>query len=212
VGKSYDELMALAEVPKTKKISMITSNKTMNDGHKKRLEFCFKLKDYFGSAIDLYGRGIRDFDDKWDVLAPYEYSIAIENDVVPHWMTEKLYDCFLAHTFPIYYGCPNIAEYFNSKAFETIDIHNLDDSKKTIEKILNTPGHYVQHLPDIKAAKIRYLEHYNIFPLIIELIEGKKLVVQSHRTSITLKPETDFWPVKTRMRYWMDRAKSALIG
>jgi hypothetical protein len=212
VGKTYDELMATTEIPKTKKISVITSNKTMNDGHKKRLEFCFKLKEYFGDQVDLFGRGIQDFTDKWDVLAPYEYSIAIENDVVPHWMTEKLYDCFLAHTFPIYHGCPNVADYFDASAYQRIDIHDFENSRMTIEKILSDKTHYQAHLPAIKTAKKQYLEHYNLFPLVTEWIESKRLSTHVHKTVVTLQPETHFWPIKTRMHWWASQAKSALIG
>ena len=28
-------------------------------------------------------------------------------------MTEKLHDCFLTKTVPIYYGCPNISDYYD---------------------------------------------------------------------------------------------------
>jgi len=39
VEKSYDELKANLEIVKVKNISIITSNKPCNDGHKKRIDF-----------------------------------------------------------------------------------------------------------------------------------------------------------------------------
>lgn len=187
VNKSYDELMENNCVKKTKQISIITSNKQFTPGHRKRYEFTMALKNYFGEAIDLFGRGIKDFDDKWDVLAPYKYSIPIENDVCDDWITEKLYDCYLAHTFPFYYGSPNLDFYYPKKSFLRIDINNLDNSKRIIENILNDPLHYERHLDFLIQAKKKYLNHYNIFPLIIGFIEEKKLNPNLPKETIILR-------------------------
>lgn len=171
-SKSYDELMATTLVKKSRNISIITSSRQSTDGHKKRYEFAMAIKDYFGNDIDLFGQGVNNFEDKWDVLADYKYSIAIENCVCPDLITEKLCDCYLAHTFPFYYGCPNVTDYFDAKSFQSIDIQNLDSSKRTIENILNNPSHYDIHLPEILKAKEKYLNNFNIFPLIVSFIEN----------------------------------------
>ncbi len=165
VDKTWDELTAAALPEKTKTISVITSNKTFSEGHLRRYEFCLKLKEHFGDAIDLFGRGLKDFDDKWDVLAPYKYSIAIENADVDDWITEKLFDCYLAASFPFFYGCPNINKYFAEDSYERIDIYKPDEARATIEKILSDPGHYTAHLPALLKAKKQCLDQYNIFPL-----------------------------------------------
>ena len=96
VNKNYDDLLIDKNSEKNKLISVITSNKTFTQGHKKRLEFVTALKDYFGDKLDVYGRGINDFNDKWDVLANYKYTIAIENDNVDYsyWMNYYLYQLF----------------------------------------------------------------------------------------------------------------------
>ena len=90
INKSYDDLHNATLVEKTKLISIIISNKRFTDGHEKRYKFALRLKTYFGEKLDLYGRGIRDFHDKWDVLAPYRYTVAIENFLWDDWATEKL--------------------------------------------------------------------------------------------------------------------------
>ncbi len=41
------------------------------------------------------------------------FHICIENTSINNFFTEKLIDCFQTRTVPIYYGCPNIGEYFN---------------------------------------------------------------------------------------------------
>lgn len=185
VGKSYDELIANIYVAKTKNISLICSDKQFTDGHKKRYDFCMKLKDYFGNDIDLFGRNIRDFDDKWDVLADYKYSIAIENHVENNWFTEKLYDCFLAHTVPFYYGCPNIDNYFAKNSCIGIDLENFEHSKEVIEKTMNDAHKYELMLPQIIENKIKYLNNYNLFPLVTNFIENQKV-----RNSVSLTTNT----------------------
>lgn len=183
VNKDYDFLAGANIINKTKKISIISSNKQFSEGHIKRLRFCTALKDYFGDAVDFFGKGIRDFSDKWDVLAPYQYSVAIENDPKDDWLTEKLYDCFLSHTFPLYYGCPNAEKYFSNKSFFKIDIADLNGAKALIGKILNDDKHYEESLRYLIEAKNRYLQNYNIFPLIVNFIESKQLNPgASHRT------------------------------
>ena len=41
------------------------------------------------------------------------FSLAVENVAQDDYFTEKLLDCFLTRTVPIYWGCPNAAAYFD---------------------------------------------------------------------------------------------------
>lgn len=186
VNKNYDELMEIQSVPKTKKISLITSNKVLTDGHKKRLEFSYKLKNYFKEGIDLYGRGINDFDDKWDVLAPYQYSVTIENDYCDDYLSEKFFDCHLAFTYPLYYGCPNAEKYFSPNSFIRIDINNFDASAKIIESILSDDSHYENHLKYIAAERLNVLNKYNLFPLLVSYM--KNMDGDAKRKQISISP------------------------
>jgi hypothetical protein len=72
--------------------------------------------------VDLFGRAARPIDDKWDGLAPYHFSLAIENTVATDYWTEKVADCFLSWTCPIYNGAPNLADFFPRDSFIQIDI------------------------------------------------------------------------------------------
>ena len=42
------------------------------------------------------------------------FHIAVENSSLPNYITEKIIDCFASKSIPIYYGCENIGEYFDS--------------------------------------------------------------------------------------------------
>jgi hypothetical protein len=49
------------------------------------------------------------------------FSISIENSKEDFMFTEKLIDCFLTGTVPIYYGCPSIGNFFNINGIIVID-------------------------------------------------------------------------------------------
>jgi len=126
---------------KSKIISMISSNKTTCDGHIHRLEWVNKIKD----QVDLYGRGFNEIELKEDGLCDYMFSVAIENSRDDNFFTEKILDCFATGTIPVYYGCPNIDEYFNkdgiinlSEEFEVSDeiyYSKMDAIKDNFERV-----------------------------------------------------------------------------
>lgn len=151
-----------AHPKKTKMISVITSNKAFTQGHVDRLRFIEKLVERYGDQVDVYGHGFHDFNDKWDVLAPYRYHIAIENSCTDYYWTEKLADCYLAETFPIYHGCTNVSDYFSPDSYEPIDIRRSDEALDKIERVM-AENRYQQSRMALDEAKERVLGEYNIF-------------------------------------------------
>jgi hypothetical protein len=64
---------------------------------------------------------------KIEIFETYMFSIVIENSRQIHYFTEKIIDCLLTKTIPIYYGCPNISDYFDTSGWiilETRDGQN----------------------------------------------------------------------------------------
>ena len=94
---------------KSKMISMISSNKNFTEGHKARLGWVEILRD----QLDLYGRGFNEIKNKEEGLCDYMFSVAIENAQYETYFTEKILDCFATGTIPIYFGAPDIGNYFN---------------------------------------------------------------------------------------------------
>ena len=87
-----------------------------------------------------------------------EYHITIENKSYRNMFTEKIIDCFQTKTIPIYYGCPNISDFFN------IDGILVANSLEDIIKICNniTPDFYESKLNAIEDNYIKsmyYLSH-----------------------------------------------------
>jgi hypothetical protein len=171
IERAYDELINLPLPKKEKKISVVSSNKDFTDGHRKRLDFVRILKDHFGDQIDVFGRGIKDFDQKWDVTAPYKFHIAIENDYCDDWVTEKFFDPILTFTYPIYYGCPNINDYLLEGSFLKIDINDPEGSIKKIEDLIENESIYNDFLKKASEYRNIYLDNLQFFPAITKLLD-----------------------------------------
>lgn len=66
----------------------------------------------------------------------FQFSIIIENSQQENYFTEKIIDCLITKTIPIYWGCPNISEFFDTTgwlffdSFESLlqEIHKLDET------------------------------------------------------------------------------------
>ena len=98
---------------KTKLVSFISSLKSMSPGHKYRLSCLESIRSRCNN-VDFYGRDLNPIDSKLEGLKDYNFSVAIENGPFENYFTEKILDCMLAGTMPIYYGCPNIGDFFNT--------------------------------------------------------------------------------------------------
>ncbi|NDW10294.1 glycosyltransferase family 10 domain-containing protein [Dysgonomonas sp. 520] len=181
----YDNLKKSPAPKKTKLISVITSNKAFTQGHLDRIRFVERLKEYYGDKIDVFGRGFHDFDDKWDVLAPYKYHIAIENSAQDYYWTEKISDCFLSESFPFYYGCTNLSDYFDDTSFQPIDIFNFDRTVETIDRMI-ADNVYEQRIKALENSKERVLEEYNMFNYIASLCD--RLNPSLPKKEVTLQP------------------------
>lgn len=170
INKSYEELISLGPEIKNEKriISCISSNFTKLTGHVDRLKFLTFLKES-GFEFDLFGRGINPVDDKFDALYPYKYSIAIENSSYPHYWTEKIADCFLSWTMPIYYGCSNITSYFPSEALIIIDVKKPKEALEIIKEAI-AEERWTKNLSALEDARNLILNKYQFFPKMAEYI------------------------------------------
>ena len=103
-------------------VNFIFSEKQWNSGHRYRHTVYEHIKD----MVPCMGSGPTGeyVPFKGDILVDYAFSIAMENEVSDDYFTEKICDCFLTGTVPIYYGTKNIGKYFNAEGiitFETIE-------------------------------------------------------------------------------------------
>ena len=163
-GGSYDTISATKVGNKEKLISCISSSKSFLPGHKKRIDFINKLRSS-DLDIEFYGRDCNPIDQKWEGLYPYKYSIAIENSSSPDYWTEKLSDCFITYTIPIYYGCTNTLQYFPEGSILHININDVQESIEIIKNAIDE-NYFEKNLDALSKARTLYLEKYHFFPCI----------------------------------------------
>jgi|688.fasta_scaffold82654_4 hypothetical protein len=76
--------------------------------------------------------------DKKDPLFNSQFHIVIENAIRQNWFTEKLIDTLQTKTIPIYIGCPNIDNWFDTKGM--FIVNNVDEIISTCNNL--TPDTY----------------------------------------------------------------------
>lgn len=138
------------DVAKTLELSLIASKKRDLPGHKLRHKVADALlhKDCQLNA-NVLGGGYKPFKEKSLGLAPYRYSVVIENVSEPDYFTEKLVDCILCETVPIYWGCPNIGDFFPEGSI--ICCNDFSELRDAIYQV--SEQDYQNRLPRVRAAK-----------------------------------------------------------
>lgn len=79
---------------------------------------------YSDTYTDALHDGIIPNDDK-SIIFKSQFSIIVENCVQGGYFSEKIVDCLLTKTIPIYFGCPNIDLFFNSDGI--LKFNNMDE-------------------------------------------------------------------------------------
>ena len=201
---SYDTLLSGNDPEKQKLISVISSNKIFTRGHKKRVRFLEHLKNAFGDEIDIFGRGIRDIEKKWDALAPYKYHIVLENAAFDDYWTEKLSDSYLAMCYPIYFGCPNISKYFEENMLTKINIDNPSEAVQIIKRCIEEKR-FEARKENIRKAKELVLNRYNLFALISDFLDNNVRESETFPFVETiLRPEKNHGKLKKLFRKAVD--------
>ena len=78
----------------------------------------------------------------------YKYHIAIDSYKRKNHYSEKLIDCLVTKTIPIYWGCTNIGDYFNPEGIIQVD---------NVNEIINYVNAFcVEDFPHMKAVEENY--------------------------------------------------------
>lgn len=112
------------------KLSHVMSQKNWLPGHNLRhrtVDMVKKERDYelfFPKSILM--------SEKYKLFKDSMFHITIENTKNHNYISEKIVDCFMSYTVPIYWGCPNIGDYFNTDGIITFQ------NEEELDYILNT--------------------------------------------------------------------------
>ena len=149
-------------------MSIVSSDKRMCPYHDYRIELANKcrrdcLADAFGTFDG--GKMIKIS----EALTDYRYSVVIENDISPYFFTQKITDCFLSMTIPIYFGATAIGEFFNEDGIIKIT------PRTDIEKVLKgcTKNEYEARLPAIIDNFNRVQRYRNMWDYLYDEVSLK---------------------------------------
>lgn len=189
IMKTYDELFRVPFPLKSRDLSWVTSNYgdgTQADtiqvllGHKLRMDFLKRFLERYEIGWHLYGRGLDanaiyrcpcyrgELFDKWDGLENYRYTLAFENSWQKGYFSEKFCDAILAGCMPIYWGCPNLEEFFPEGSFIRLDITAPDAPQQVID-IVHT-DYRERNLAALEEAKELILNRYNVWPTLHRIL------------------------------------------
>jgi hypothetical protein len=76
----------------------------------------------------------------------FQFCIVIENEKTTNNFTEKLIDCLIMKTLPIYYGCPNVSAFFDTRGW--IEFDELEDLYVKLQTLNET--HYAKFTDSIE--------------------------------------------------------------
>ena len=181
INKDYDFLKELKKesLSKENKIVWVTSNQRSSMGHYKRMEFLEKIKEL--PFVELYGRGINPIEDKWDALQNSKYAIAYENFQNDYYWTEKVIDCFLSYTMPIYYGCNAIESFFPKNSFIQLDPRDKHIDL-FLKEIVNS-NKWEQNIDAINSSRELILNEYQLFPFLYNQIKKLESIRSENESS-----------------------------
>jgi hypothetical protein len=137
---------------KTDILSIISSKLAVLPGHKRRdAAVTGYLEANPALASHAFGRGRLEIQDKSEGLARFMYSVAVENDQSERYFTEKILDCFEHLTVPIYFGAPDIKNYFPELSVIEIDTLDSDGIERAAQRC--SAEDYQLRLPALMEAR-----------------------------------------------------------
>ena len=196
---NYEFFSNLQKTEKKIELSVICSNKSHTENHKLRVEFLNILKNHFKERLQWFGNGINEIENKFEVISNSKYHIVLENDSKYNLVSEKLYDSYLGLSFPIYYGAPNINDYFDINSLTMVNINDINGSISTIENVIKN-NFYDKNLNLLNLEKEKVLNEYNMYNRICEIIKNKLQEPISDDVINKLHSSGYFWKKVTSQR------------
>jgi GR25 family glycosyltransferase involved in LPS biosynthesis/glycosyltransferase involved in cell wall biosynthesis/GT2 family glycosyltransferase len=177
---TYQQL-ATRPIAKSRVLAAICSPKYFDPGHILRVDFLkfIERKNDDVVRVDLYAYdnplGFTSWvgpippEGKEAALLPYKYFFTAENNSEHNFITEKLWEPLLSETLCFYWGCPNVADWVDRRAFIALD---LDDFEAAFQKMKRAilANEWEKRLDVIRREKRKVLDHYQFFPTLERIL------------------------------------------
>jgi len=169
-------------IVKNKLMSSICSSKYFDPGHIKRIDFLKYIESQNDDIVkvDIYNTdNVHNFKNykgphksgyKDEGILNYKYYFMAENNQEPNFITEKIWEPLLCESLCFYWGCPNITDYIDPRAFILLDLDDFPKSFKIIrDAILN--NEWEKRVDVIRREKQKVLNYYGFFPTLERIIK-----------------------------------------
>jgi len=190
--KTIDSSYVLPVEEKKHAICMISGNKTSKipgELYTKRVNVAKWFDENSDIPFDVYGRPpfvqlpnyrgeLTPHFQKFATLAQYRFSLCFENIYDPFWskgyLSEKLLDCLMCGTVPIYLGCHNIEEYIPTECF--IDFRQFEDNSEFDEFMHGISDSeyrsYVEHIRNwVNAGNLKQYSMLRIYDKLLAMAD-----------------------------------------
>jgi hypothetical protein len=207
---SFDDLVNLKPSPnKVDAVSVVISKKTRTREHRSRLRLVEHLAKHLGDKLHIFGRDFTPIADKREAIDGYKYHLSLENNVMPHFWTEKLADPWLGWALPFYAGCPNLSDYFPDGSYIRIFHDDPQRSAALITEAMAS-GAYERALPAIEAARTCVLHEHSLPAVVARIITT---CAPNARGPVLREPETIYPNIHFRWRKKLSRRiRSFILG
>lgn len=166
-------------------ISTICSSKYQDDGQQKRINFLkfIEAKNDPVVSFRLYNREnqagfknythIPEYYGKEIGLMKYKYYFMCENSSEHNYITEKLWEPILCYCLSFYWGCPNVSDHIDPRAFVQLDMNDFEKSFEIVKQAIQE-NWWEQRLPFIREERKKILEYHAFCPTVERIIKSKK--------------------------------------
>ncbi len=172
-ANALNNITRYSAAPKSRFCNFFYSNDSSPETIIRRL-FCKSLMRY--KHIDCAGRSLNNIPasareqvvsryktnwrkGKWKHIKDYKFTIAFENQASAGYVTEKILDPLLCGSIPIYWGAPDIADYYNPDAF--INCHDYNTFDEVIERVIEVDNNPILYQKYRNAPPMLPGSHYD---------------------------------------------------
>ncbi len=181
----YDKTLLIDNESKKNKVVTVCSFKNFDTGHILRnnfIKYVEKAKEEKDEkdeyVIDVFGmqnyRNVKNYcgmlpdDNKFNAYVNYKYCLSAENNMEHNYATEKIWEPILCESLCFYWGCPNLAEYIDERAFVRLPLEDPAAALLIIQQAI-AEDWWSQRIGVIKQMKEKILNELGFFPLLERL-------------------------------------------
>ncbi|MGX9145833.1 glycosyltransferase family 10 domain-containing protein [Mesorhizobium sp. 128a] len=214
----WKDTLARPIMPKTKAAS-VALFQSAGTNSSRRVDLATELTRYI--QIDSYGRYLNNRSvagpdlgpkTKIETIARHRFCFAMENAIETDYVTEKIYDAFMAGTVPIYLGAPNVDEFVPTHSYvDASAFASAGDLAAYLHHLIETPQDYEAYfawrakpLPDHLVKRMQMLETpvlCRLMSLLHQRLEQRKSRPSGRRTL----PFGRMSYFRTKLRRWQKK-------